>query len=93
MRINDRDMPLERVLRASSKGFFHEMVSDALGAEVLGKRSKGTLSPVSPIRCVENKATGPFYKPQDSDAVDVAHPQRRSIMRPTSESTTSGCRI
>ena len=39
-----------------SQGFFHEMVSDAVGAKVLGKRSKGTLSAVSKIGCVENKA-------------------------------------
>ena len=36
--------------------FFNEMVSDAVGAKVLGKRSERTLSPVSPIRCVESKA-------------------------------------
>ena len=32
------------------------MVSDALGAEVLGQRSKGTLPSVSPIGCVESEA-------------------------------------
>ena len=36
------------------------MVSDAVGAEVLGKRSEGTLSTVSPIRCMENKAKSRF---------------------------------
>ena len=39
---------------------FHEMVSDAVGTKVLGKRSEGTLSTVSPIRCVESKAEIPF---------------------------------
>lgn len=32
------------------------MVSDAVGAKVLGKRSKGTLPAVSPIQYMENKA-------------------------------------
>ena len=39
---------------------FYEMVSDAVGAKVLGERSERTLSPVSPIRCVENKAKSRF---------------------------------
>ena len=29
--------------------FFYEMVSDAVGAKVLGESSEGTLSTVSPI--------------------------------------------
>ena len=32
------------------------MVSDAVGAKVLGQRSEGTLPSVPPIRCLENKA-------------------------------------
>ena len=40
--------------------FFDEMVSDAVGAKILGKRSEGTLSTVSPIRRVENKAESRF---------------------------------
>ena len=44
------------------------MISDAVGAKVLRKRSERTLSTVSPIRCLENKATGPLYKPQATDA-------------------------
>ena len=36
------------------------MVSNAVGTEVLGERSKGTLSTVSPIRRVENKAENRF---------------------------------
>ena len=69
------------------------MVSDAGGAKVLGQRSEGTLSAVSPIRYMENKATGPFYKLPDSDAVGVVPPQRRYTTRPTNVSTTNGCQI
>ncbi len=36
------------------------MVSDAMGAKVLGKRSERTLSTVPPPRCVENKAKSRF---------------------------------
>ena len=36
------------------------MVSNAVGAKVLRKRSEGTLLPVSPIGCVENKAKSSF---------------------------------
>ena len=44
------------VVGHSRKDLFHEVVSDAVGAKVLGKRSERTLSPVSPIRYVEDKA-------------------------------------
>ena len=70
------------------------MVSDAVGTKVLGKRSKGTLSTVSPIRCVESKAEIRFTSsPPDSDAVGVVRPQLRSTTRPTSGYTANGCQI
>ena len=70
------------------------MVSDEVGTKVLGKRSKGTLSTVSPIRCVESKAEIRFTSsPPDSDAVGVEPPQQKYITRHTSESTTNGCQI
>ena len=56
------------------------MVSDAVGAKVLGKRSQGTLSTVSPIGCVENKAksrsTG---SPQASGADELTRTHRRGV--------------
>ena len=70
------------------------MVSDAVGAKVFGKRSEGTLPSVFPIRCMESKAEIRFTgSPPDSDAAGVAHPQQKSITRPTGGSTKNACRI
>ena len=60
------------------------MVSDAVGAKVLGQRSKGTLPSVSPIGCMENKAKSGFTgSPPDSDIVGVAHLLQKCITRYT----------
>ena len=71
------------------------MVSDAVGAKVLGKRSEGTLSAVSPIGRVESKAIGIRFtgSPPDSDAVGVVPLLQKYTTRPTNESTTNGCQI
>ena len=42
------------------QGFFHEMVSDAVGTKVLGKSGEGTLSTVSPLRGMENETENSF---------------------------------
>ena len=70
------------------------MVSDAVGAKVLGERSEGTLPSVSPIGCMESKAKIRFTgSPPDSDVVGVARLQLRSTTRPTSGYTANGCQI
>ena len=64
------------------------MVSDAMGAKVLGKRSEGTLSAVYPIRRVENKAKICFTSRWILDVFGVEILLQKYTTRHTNESTT-----
>ena len=63
------------------------------GRKNIGEKKRGNATAGISNQMRGKQSENPFYKPLDSDAVDVARLQQKYITRHTSGSTTNGCQI